>query len=99
MKPQSLNRAVLVNGSGFKVMMLATFMILLIASHYAYAVDLLAGTDTDIKDTIAGTGRHWLLYIDGIAAVLMFATRKNVVILGSILVITVFINVLLFMAK
>lgn len=99
MKPQLLYRAVLVNGSSCKVMMLATFIILLIASHYAYAVDLLAGTDTDIKDTIAGTGRHWLLYIDGIAALLMFAMRKNVMVLGSILVITLFINLLLFMAK
>ena len=72
---------------------------LIILSRSVFATDTLAGTDTDIKDTLAGTGRHWVLYIDGIAAALMFATRKNIMALGSIFVITIFINLVLFLAK
>lgn len=79
-----------------RIMFFITFVLI---TRSAFAADILAGSDTDIKDTLAGTGRHYLLYIDGVAAALMFATRKNVVVLGSIFVITVFINLLLFLAK
>ncbi|MHB1949806.1 MAG: hypothetical protein ACYCQI_17045 [Gammaproteobacteria bacterium] len=72
---------------------------LIFISRSVFATDVLAGTDTDIKDTLSGTGRHYVLYIDGVAAALMFATRKNIVVLGSIFVITLFMNLLLFLAK
>jgi hypothetical protein len=78
---------------------IAIILGLIMVTRSVFATDVLAGTDTDIKDTMSGTGRHYILYIDGIAAALMFATRKNIVVLGSIFVITIFINILLFLAK
>ncbi len=79
-----------------KIMFFITFVLI---TRSAFATDTLAGSDTDIKDTLAGTGRHYILYIDGIAALLMFATRKNIIVLGSVIVVTLFINLLLFLAR
>lgn len=81
------------------MLMILSFVALLIISNYVFASDVLAGTDSDIKDTIAGTGRHWIIFADGIAAILGFITRKNPMILGSVVVVTVFLNLLIFLTK
>jgi hypothetical protein len=81
------------------VLILAIVSALLFVSNHVFATDLLAGTDTDIKDTLKGTGRHWILYFDGIAAVIGFIGRKNPAVFGSILAVTVFMNVLTFLTK
>lgn len=79
------------------ILMVVTTLILM--SNHIYAADLLAGTDADIKDTLKGTGRNWILYLDGIAAVIGFVGRKNPAVFGSILAVTVFLNVLTFLTK
>lgn len=74
-------------------------LIMLFVTRGAFATDILAGTDSDIHDTLAGTGRHYLIYYDAVAALLMFAGRKNVVVLGSVFVISLFINIILLMSR
>src|SRR5690348_5812694 len=90
---------VIAHPAAFSITKIMFFIALVLIARSTFATDLLAGSDTDVKDTLAGTGRHYLIYIDGGAAALMFATRTNIIVLGSIFVIVVFINILLFLAK
>ena len=72
--------------------------LLLLLSHYAVAADLLAGTDADIKDTMKGTGKNWLLWIDGGVSLASFAYTKKPLVFFSVLGITLFITALVKMA-
>lgn len=81
------------------ILILALVSALLFVSNHVFAVDLLKGTDADIKETLKGTGRNWILYFDGLAAVIGFIGRKNPAVFGSILAVTVFLNVLTFLTK
>lgn len=101
MKTMSLKKTLSANNYLYlKVgLYLTVFFLLIVAYQHAFATDLLAGTDTDMKDTIAGTGKKWLYWIDGGAALLMFTQRKNFINLISVLGVAVFINVLIVLAS
>lgn len=99
MKSLIINKHAL-NESWIKaILILAIVSAFIFVSNHVFATDLLAGTDADIKDTLKGTGRNWILYFDGIAAVIGFVGRKNPAVFGSILAVTVFLNVLTFLTK
>ncbi len=73
-------------------------IILILISNHVFAKDLLAGTDTDIKDTMKGTGKNWLYILDGGAALLLFIERHNPKIFMSILGVGIFLNIVMFFA-
>lgn len=77
---------------------LAFIVILLLISTHVYAVDLLAGTDSDIKDTMKGTGRNWIYWIDGGVSLASFAYTKKPFVFFSVLGVAIFITVLVKLA-
>ncbi len=79
------------------ILLLAIVTLILISNH-VFAADLLAGTDADMKDTMKGTGKHWLYYLDGGASLFLFFQRKNPTIFFSVLGIAIFINALILLA-
>ena len=74
---------------------LITFVTLLVISNQVFATDLLAGTDTDIKDIMKGTGKNWLLWIDGAISLGMFAYTKKPMVFFSVLGVLLFITALI----
>ena len=101
MKNIALKETLLSNNYFYlKLFVFITFFIFLyFISQHVFAADLLAGTDTDIKDTISGTGRKWLYWIDGGAALLLFTQRKNFITFFSVLGVAVFVNALIMLAS
>lgn len=79
--------------------LLIIFVTLMMISNAVFAVDLLAGTDADIKDTMTGTGKHWLLWIDGGISLAAFAYSKKPMVFFSVLGISLFITALVKMAS
>ena len=73
------------------------FMTILLAKH-AYAIDVLAGTDTDMKDTMNGTGKHWSYWIEGISALGAFMATKKVTVLFTVIAVSIFIDILIKLA-
>lgn len=64
--------------------------------EHAFAdTDLLAGSLGDMKATLGGSGRKVMYLIEGISALIGYRATKNIYILGSILAVALFINVLL----
>ena len=80
------------------IFMLGLFVTLVLMSNYVFAADLLAGTDADIKDTMTGTGKHWLLWIDGGISLASFAYTKKPMVFFSVLGISLFITALVKLA-
>lgn len=78
--------------------LLIVFTALMLISNSVFALDLLAGTDADIKDTMTGTGKHWLLWIDGGISLASFAYTKKPMVFFSVLGISLFITALVKMA-
>jgi hypothetical protein len=98
MKSLLLNKHVL-NESRLKTFIfLGLIVTLVLLSNYAFATDLLAGTDADIKDTMQGTGKHWMLWIDGGISLASFAYSKKPIVFFSVLGISLFITALVKMA-
>ena len=62
---------------------------------YASGQDILAGTTATLDTTLRGTGRHYLYLAEGITALIAYIRSKNVVLLGGIVVVAIFLNVLL----
>lgn len=79
--------------------MLGLLVTSLLLSNYVFATDLLAGTDTDIKDTVTGTGKKWLLWIDGAISLGAFVYTKKPVVFFSVLGVSLFITALVHMAS
>lgn len=71
---------------------------LLSLSNFVFATDLLNGTDTDIKDTMEGTGKHWLYWIDGGVSLASFVYSKKPIVFFSVLGISLFITALVKLA-
>lgn len=46
-------------------------------SRYAHATDLLANTMGDVKDTVTGTGKKWIVAIDFALSLGAFAMTKK----------------------
>lgn len=57
--------------------------------------DLLEGSLGDMSATLNGKGRHLLYLIEGISALIAYRATKNIYLLGSVLAVAVFINLLL----
>lgn len=68
-------------------------------SYHLYAQDLLAGTDSDIKDTMQGTGKNWIYWIDGAISLASFAYSKKPFVFFSVAGVCVFITVLIKIAS
>lgn len=99
MKNLLLKKTASVNDSGFKlVLILSLLTALTLISNHVFAADLLAGTDADIKDTMTGTGKHWLLWIDGGISLASFAYTKKPMVFFSVLGISLFITALVKLA-
>jgi hypothetical protein len=99
MKKGPLTKHTLLTDSRVRALVLLSIVcFLLFLSNHAFAKDLLAGTDTDIKDTMIGTGKKWLLWIDGGISLASFAYTKKPVVFFSVLGISLFITALVTMA-
>ena len=57
--------------------------------------DLLEGSLGDMGATLNGKGRHLLYLIEGISALIAYRSTKNIYLLGSVLAVAIFINLLL----
>lgn len=77
---------------------LCVFATLIFISTQVFATDLLAGTDKDMKDTMRGTGRTWLILIDVCGIAFAFISKKNPAILFTIIALLIFINAGLLLA-
>lgn len=72
----------------------------LLSSHvHAADTDYLTGTTANATATLAGSGRKWIYLIEGIGALFAFRATKNIYVLGSVIAVAIFIDVLLVMAK
>ena len=80
------------------IMLVGLFVLMILITNYVFAADLLAGTDADIKDTMTGTGKHWLLWIDGGISLASFAYTKKPMVFFSVLGISLFITALVKLA-
>jgi hypothetical protein len=81
----------------FMIKVLFILTILMLLGSHAHATDLLSGTDTDIKDTMTGTGRHWAYYIEGAVALGGLIKTRNIFVCFGLIAVAIFINVLLFL--
>lgn len=66
-------------------------------SQHAFATDLTAGSDVDIKDTMSGSGRHWAYYIEGAVALGTAIKTRNVYAFTGVVAVALFINFVLFL--
>jgi hypothetical protein len=95
MQHPSLQKTDIMQNSHIRVsIQLITFVTLLVISNYVFATDLLKGTDADLKDIMGGTGKNWLLWIDGAISLGMFAYTKKPMVFFSVLGVLLFITVL-----
>lgn len=62
-------------------------------------MDMLAGTTGDVSATIGGTGRKWIYLIEGVSALMAYRATKNVYVLGSVIAVGIFLNVLIAMSS
>jgi len=72
-----------------KVMLILAVML---GCRQALATDLLEGTTDDMKETLEGSGRKWLILIDFALAAAMYIKTKNVMMFLGVLVITIAIT-------
>lgn len=95
-----LKKLALLNNERWRlILILVIFTALFFISRHAVAADLLAGTDADIKDTMQGTGKHWMLWIDGGVSLASFAYTKKPMVFFSVLGISLFITALVKLAS
>lgn len=100
MKRKKIVKENLINNTSVKVVVsLTLFTTLLILSNHVFATDLLKGTDADLKDIMGGTGKNWLLWIDGAISLGMFAYTKKPMVFFSVLGVLLFITVLVKMTS
>jgi hypothetical protein len=64
----------------------------------ASAVDLLAGTETILMETLQGTGKKYLYIAECVVSLLVYIQTKNVMVLVGIIVVAVFFNIMLALA-
>lgn len=96
MQNQSLQKTNIIQDSHVRSsIQLITFITLLVISSQVFATDLLKGTDADIKDIMNGTGKNWLLWIDGAISLGMFAYTKKPMVFFSVLGVLLFITALI----
>tara|TARA_R110000868_G_scaffold368790_3_gene631927 strand:+ start:112 stop:411 length:300 start_codon:yes stop_codon:yes gene_type:complete len=57
--------------------LIGVMFIFLFFSSHAHATDLLAGTMNDVKDTVTGTGKKWIVAIDFALSLGVFAMTKK----------------------
>jgi preprotein translocase subunit Sec61beta len=99
MKNRVLNKLAIFNDPTWRLVLTLGLMVaLLIISSHVFAKDLLAGTDSDIKDTMQGTGKNWMLWIDGGISLASFAYTKKPIVFFSVLGICLFITALVKLA-
>ncbi len=72
---------------------------LLWTGHVFAANDVLEGTMNDVNATLQGNGRKWLYVIEGISALIAYRSTKNVYVLGSVIAVAIFINVLVALSR
>ena len=56
---------------------LVLFLITALLTQHAHATDLLAGTMTDVSQTLTGTGKKWIILIDFAVSLGAFAMTKK----------------------
>lgn len=61
--------------------------------------DVLAGTTADATMTMGASGKKWLYLIEGVSAIIAYRATKNIYVLGSVVGVALFANILLTMAK
>jgi hypothetical protein len=67
-------------------------------SCHASATDLLDGTESNLLDTLNGTGKKYLYISECLVSLLIYIKTKNVMVLVGIMIVAVFFNVMIKMA-
>lgn len=99
MQNKWLKKLAFFNDSRLKfLILLGLITAFMLISNHVFAKDLLAGTDADIKDTMTGTGKNWMLWIDGGISLASFAYTKKPIVFFSVLGVSLFITALVKMA-
>lgn len=78
-----------------QVLKLFAVLFLVSLSAHVFAADLLQGTETNLLDTLNGTGKKYLYLSEGIVSLLLYIKTKNVMVLVGIIVVAVFFNIML----
>ena len=95
-------RFILINNTRLLMLLkLAIVFMLFMFIGHAFAdggTDVLAGTTSDVSATIGGTGRKWIYIIEGVSALIAYRATKNEYVLGSVIAVAIFLNVLLAMS-
>ena len=78
MKHQLQSKAARSIQANYRLLVLIGVMFsLLFLSRYAHAADLLANTMGDVKETVTGTGKKWIVAIDFALSLGAFAMTKK----------------------
>lgn len=59
------------------------------------AADLLAGTTDDLVNTLNGSGKTYLYIAEGILSLAVYIKTKNLLVLGGIVVVSIFFNIMM----
>lgn len=76
------------------IVLIGAVLALMFLSNHAHATDLLAGTMTDVKETIQGTGKKWMVAIDFAISLGAFAMTKKPFVFFSTLGVLLAISAL-----
>lgn len=79
----------------FEISKWCVFLFLLLSISDTFAVDLLANTDTNLKDTLKGTGKNYIYAAEGVSALYVLIKTRNVMACSGIVVVCLFFNILL----
>lgn len=81
-----------------KVLKIMAALCLISCTTHAFASDLLNGTETDLMDTLNGTGKKYLYIAECLVSLLVYIKTKNVLVLIGIMVVAIFFNIMIKMA-
>ena len=82
-----------------RILQALAFLSLAGLAIHVNADDLLKGTETNLIETVSKTGKRYLYIAEGITAVVAGIMSKNWLVLGGVVVVAIFINIVITMAN
>jgi hypothetical protein len=84
---------------GISILKALVIMSLSMLASQVFATDLLKGTETALLDTLQNTGKKYIYLAEGITAIASYITTKNVLVLVGVVVVAIFLNIVISLAK
>ncbi len=85
--------------TAIRILQALAFLSLAGLAMHVSADDLLKGTEANLIDTVEKTGKRYLYLAEGVTAVVAGITTKNWLVLGGVVVVAVFINIVITLVK